>query len=55
MISSAAPHRPTVYPISAEILSSPSFLKIVLQFFLGIAQTVLDFFEGFEEGRNLRY
>lgn len=55
MISSAAPHRPTAYSILAQILSSPSFLKIVLQFFLGIAQTVFDFFEGFEGGRDQRY
>lgn len=37
-MSSAAPHMPTDYPISAEILSSPSFLNSSLHFFLGTAQ-----------------
>lgn len=48
MISSAAPHIPTVYPVSAENLSS-SFLKIFLQFFLGIAQTLFDFLRDLRE------
>lgn len=40
-ISSAAPHIPTANSVSEEMLSSPSFLNILLQFFLGMALHIL--------------